>query len=58
MKFRVYARTNKVGSDVEFDIEVDDEDWEYADELKRDEIMLDMLFDSGLIEWYYEEVVE
>lgn len=59
LKFRGTVGTNKVGSDCEFEFEVDEEDLpKNTDERKRalNEIGLEALWESGMIEWNFEQV--
>lgn len=57
MKIMVYAYTNKLGSKVEkiFD-NIDEEEWAEASEQQNNEMMLEMLLQSGIVEWGYEVV--
>lgn len=56
--FRIRISTNKVGSDCTLDVEMDDEDvpedWESSGSFNRE--MFEILTDSGLYEWNFEEV--
>lgn len=58
-KYRGEVSTNKVGSECSFEFEIDDEDLP-EDPGKRaraiDKIALEALWDSGQLEWGYEEV--
>ena len=58
-KYKGYVRTNKVGSECEFEFEIDDEELpEDPQEREQEinEIALDALWGSGKIDWSYEEV--
>lgn len=49
---RVYARTNKVGSDDDTEFEVEREVWESMTDAEKDEAAREYL--GNLIEWGYE----
>lgn len=53
MKVRLWVMTDRVGSKVEREIGVDDEDWEDMDDLEKDRMMFDTLTNSSMIEWGY-----
>lgn len=56
ISIRLTARTDRLGSTATKVVEIDREDWESMDSRERDECMLDELWNSGLIEWSYDEV--
>jgi len=47
-----YVRTNKVGSDCEFEI-CSIEEWKELTEEEAEKLALDALWESGMIEWGY-----
>lgn len=55
MRFIAYVETNRVGSRVEVDFDVDDEDLEGLDDRERESLLeeyaRDVIFDGGHIEW-------
>jgi hypothetical protein len=55
MKIRVGVRTNKVGSEVEDTIEVDDYEWQNMDEKEKSEFVLQHLFEMDMVDYYYDE---
>lgn len=58
MKIKAWAKTNKVGSKVELDLEVPDEDFNHHDKDRREKLIAEhvmgALWDSGLIEIGYD----
>lgn len=52
IKFEV--RTKSIGSKQTDEVEIDD--WEDLDERQQEKLMFEILCDSGLFEWNYEEV--
>ena len=59
-KFRLWVQTNVIQSKCETIIELDDEDVPEDFEADRDfnNDMLDSLWDSGMLDWGFEEVDE
>ena len=53
-KFRVYVSTNKVGSESETDLEIDDEDFKNMSEKEFEDQMREVMFE--MIEWNYERI--
>ena len=53
-EFKGYAKTNKVGSKVGFEFEIDDEDLAGMDEEEIDKIAFEAMCDSGVFEFGYE----
>lgn len=56
IKIRLYARTDRVGSQTERIVEVDKEEWEGMDGQERDKYMLDEFWNRSLVEWGYTDV--
>jgi len=56
MKIKLWASTMYVGSKAEHEIEVDDEEWNNSNEFEKEQLMVEMLWHSGLIDWGYEEI--
>ena len=56
MRIKLWVTTGYVNSKVEeeFDIEMDEEDWENLSAQDRDNVVFEVLLGSGLIEWEYE----
>lgn len=59
-KYEGKVSTNKIGSECEFEFEIDDDDLPEDNPGKRERminaIALEALWDSGIIDWGYEEV--
>ena len=50
-----WVRTNKVGSKCEFEVEYLRDEWDSLTDVEREQEMLDAMWDSGQMEWSYEE---
>lgn len=55
MNIKIGIKTDKVGSEAEEVIEVDDEEWESMNEFERDEYILTWIFEMGLADYYFEK---
>ena len=55
MKVEITVRTDKVGSNMERIIKIDDDEWNDMDDQERDEHALGIVL-QNMIEWGYEEV--
>lgn len=54
MKIKIYARTDRVGSQVERIIDVDDDYWNEMDNRAREDYMLEEFWNLQLVEWGYD----
>jgi hypothetical protein len=55
VKITIYVATNRVGSKAIREIVVDDEEWELLSMNEKDELMLEELWQTGLVEWGWVE---
>lgn len=59
MKIKVYVATNRVGSKVEHEFEIDDSEFDGLNETEREQLINeyahDEVFDTGMFEWGWEE---
>ncbi len=53
-KFRIFVATDRVGSKCEYVAEIDDEDLEDMSDDEKDEVLLEALWDSGMVDWWWE----
>lgn len=56
LTIRIAASTNKVGSEVKTEFQINKYDWESMSWEERNQTCLDALLESGLIEWDYKIV--
>lgn len=47
------VRTNRVGSECEFEAEFERDEWEGMSEDEREEAMREAMWDSGQVDWDY-----
>ena len=55
MKITIHAATNRVGSENTSSFEIDKEEWEAMDEEQRSEFMVEQFWESGLVDWWWDE---
>jgi hypothetical protein len=55
VKIKISVRTQKVGSECSETIEFEREDWDQMSEKTKDETLRDCLWDSGMVDWDWEE---
>ena len=55
LSFTATIRTNKVGSDAEFEVQVDRMDWEQMTTVERDQFVLGVAIEEGIVDFNYED---